>query len=198
MRRIWARRGLAGALATLAFVAACGGGDDSEEASSGNREGNGESTTTAAESTTTTVAAVGPAEWIEVVNELNAQLADLYADPDPDRVGELMAEACPCYEQHTNNMAAIADEGQRIVGDPNAVLFVQEEATYDDGSVRLTIKIRPGEAQLLDRNGEVLQEFSEDAEVPPCSSILLKPDGPNGTYRVHDEVALDGCPPEAG
>lgn len=182
---------LLGASVLLILLAACGSDDDDDNSVDTTEP---EETTTT-EATTTTLAAEGPEEWIEVVRDLNDRYFDLLQNPDSNRVAEVYAETCPCWQQNHQTVTVLADGDEHIEGQPVSVTFVKlEQNDPATQAVDLTVKeVRPEPWQRVDEQGTVVQEL------PPteasCSALTLFPDGPNGEYRIHSHVDLTGCPP---
>jgi hypothetical protein len=177
-------------VAILATTAACG---DDDDGGGGDGEQAQQSTTT--ESTTTTIAAEGPAEWVEVAQDLENREAQLLADPDPDRVRELYAEECPCYPDLLAEIQTFVDNGTHVEGEPYRVVWVRHENTAQDGAVRLSVKIVTTRISIVDENGQVLDESTDDeVGVERCVSTLVRQDGANASYRIHDSSQLQGCP----
>jgi hypothetical protein len=177
----------------LLLLAACGSDDDDDDASATTQP---EETTTI-EATSTTVAAEGPEEWVDVTRDLNERYFDLLQNPDPGRVAEVYAETCECWQQNYDTIKVLADGGEHIEGAPVAVTFVKlEQQDPATEAVDLTVReLMTGPWQRVDENGAVVQELPADE--PGCSALTLFPDGPDGTYRIHSQVALTGCPPGA-
>lgn len=180
-----------GLVAIVATTAACG--DDDDGGGGGDGEQAQQSTTT--ESTTTTIAAEGPPEWVEVAQDIENREADLYASPAPDRVGDLFAESCECYQDVFEDIQNLAADGHHVEGEPYRVVWVREEATESGDAVRLSVKVEAGQTAIVDRDGDVIDEAAAD-EVGEqvCYSELVRPDGPDGAYRVYDSFILEGCP----
>lgn len=177
-------------------LAACGGDDDTgdESAESTTTTGSDDPTTTSSESTTTTVETSGDAEWVEVARGLYTRYADLLANPDPDRVSDLYAETCTCWEEFFGTVEFLAAEGDHIEGQPTSVLHVQHENTDPaTGLVDLTVKGQAGELRRVNGHGSLVEEYPAE-ESPGCTSFSIKADGPGGAYRIYSETPLTGCP----
>lgn len=187
MRRPGLRARLTASAITLALLIASCGGDDDNDASPER------STPTTAE-TTTTEPAVGPEEWVEVARDLYQRNLDLLADPDPDRVSDLYAETCECWDASVSIVEALANDGHHVEGQPTSVLFVNHEQTDETGFVTLTVRLQANPLREVDANGELVEEYPSPAE-PGCVSLTLLPDGPDDAYRIHNELPLTGCPP---
>ena len=189
-----ATRALVVGAGLLLLGAACGGDDDDDSANTTQPQ----RSTTTAESTTTTIAAQGPEEWIEVVRDLNDRYFDLLQNPDPNRVADVYAETCPCYQQNHDTVQVLADGNEHIEGAPVAVSFVKlERQDQTTQAVDLTIREVMTDAwQRVDQNGTVVQDLPADE--PGCAALTLFPDGANGAYRIHNRTPLTGCPSEAG
>ena len=181
-------------LLVVTLAAACGGGDDSDDDAARPTPTPSDPPAT----TTTTVPAEGPAEWVEVVQDVYARIADLQADPDPAAVSSVFAESCPCFDVRLGNVEEIADAGWHIEGEPTMVLGVDLPATQPEGGfVRLTVRRLSQPERVADADGVVVQEIpGEDA--PTCDGLLLLADGADGAYRVHDEFGLNSCPQGGG
>jgi hypothetical protein len=181
-------------IVVLGLVLGACGGDDDEESSETTTTEPGDATTTAADSASTTTATEGDDEWVEVARGLYTRYADLLANPDPDRVGELYAETCSCWDEFFGTVEFLASEGDHIEGQPTSVTFVQHEMTDPaTGLVDLTVKGQANELHRVDSDGSVVEEYpAEDA--PGCTSFSIKPDGPEGAYRIYSETPLTGCP----
>lgn len=59
--------------------------------------------------------------------------------------------------------------------------------------VDLTVQIQAEPQQRVDQDGNVVQEVPAQSE-PSCVSLTLRPDGLEGAYRVHTQLALTDCP----
>lgn len=118
--RTSARRVAAGLVALSLLAAACGDDDvestDEEAATSTTASGDA-TTTTSEETTTTTVAAEGPQEWVDVVRDLEARRAELYANPDLDALADLYAETCLCWDQHEFSISDQVESGVTLEPD---------------------------------------------------------------------------------
>ena len=176
----------------LLLLTACGSDDDDDDTADTTQP---EETTTT-EATTTTLAAEGPEEWIEVVRDLNQRYFDLLQDPDPNRVAEVYAETCPCWQQNYDTIKLLADDDEHIEGAPGAVTFVKLERNDPaTGAVDLTVRqVMPTPWTRVDATGATVQELPVDPD-PGCTALTLFADGPGGAYRIHSQVGLAGCPP---
>lgn len=181
-------------LTTIAvFATACSSGDDDEDAQ--DSESNEADSSTTSESTTTTIPAEGPPEWVEVAQGVEDGVAELLENPDPDRVRDLFAEECACYQQVLDDVQGHADRGTHVEGEPYRVVWVRVENSEDDGAVRFSVRTATTQISIIDENGEVLDQSSADeVGVERCWSTLVRPDGPDGAFRVHDLFQLQGCP----
>lgn len=174
-------------------LAACGGDDDAASESTTTTEVD-EPTTTSSESTTTTVETTGDAQWVDVARGLYSRYAELLASPDPDRVSDLYAETCTCWEEFFGTVEFLAAEGDHIEGQPTSVLHVQHENTDSaTGLIDLTVRGQANELRRVDGDGSVVEEYPADEE-PGCTSFSIKADGPGGAYRIYSETPLSGCP----
>lgn len=194
MNRHHQSRRILSTLSLACLVLAACGDDTSDDETTATTEAVVEDATTT-ESTTTTVVAEGPEEWVEVAGDLLNNYFALLEAPDADRVSSVYAETCDCWQQRYDTVKVLADAGQRIEGGPPDLLFVQY---HDDaehlGAAYLVVKAESGPRSRVDADGEVVQEIPAPDE-PACSAWTLFADGPDGGYRIHSELTLEGCPP---
>lgn len=184
---------LAGVLgALLLATTACSGGDDETTADS-NRD---PETTTTTASTTTTVAAIGPPEWVEIVNDVVQRINAVESNPDAEQVPNVWADDGPNYQSVLDDVRNLQESGQHYVGDPPQVLFVKIETPDNTDVPRLTVRYTDPPWQLVDEAGAVVENH-EGGEPGNCVTTVLTRDGPNGTYRLWSSSLLEGCPEEA-
>lgn len=178
-----------GAFVLVATFAACSSDDDSDDAD--------EPTTTTSSTTTTTQPAEGPAEWLEVAQDIYDRDFALLQDPDPEKVKELYAETCNCWEDRHGTVEFLATEGEHVEGEAARVLSVElEQSDEVNDFVDLTIKVQAKAQRRVDADGDIAQEIPAQTE-PTCVSTTVRPDGTDGAYRVHTQLALTGCPEES-
>jgi hypothetical protein len=183
---------LAVILLAVTSAASCGGSDDDGESSATTETTTDGSTAT----TATTVAAEGPPEWVEVARDLMQRSFELRQDPDLDRLADLYAEGCDCWEQERETIQFLIDNGEHIEGRPAEVLFVRHELTDEEtGLVNITVQARTSPMQRVDADGQVVQEIP--AEDPSCVAYAILDDGPGGAWRIYSETGLPDCPEEA-
>lgn len=180
-------------LTLLPLAAACGDDDDTPDETL--------DTTTSSEpepTTTTTVAAKGQQEWVAAVQDLYERWSVLLKDPDPDRVSEVYAETCECWDTNYGTVEFLASSSSAIEGPPTQVLFVHHEQTNEQsGLVHLTVKLHQDDLRRVD-SGEVVEEIPADGDGDgSCAAITIRQDGPGDAWRIYSELTLTGCPPEA-
>jgi hypothetical protein len=186
-RSRWLARSLLAA--ALLLGTSCSSDDDDDSAATTTER----SPSTAADSTTTAVTTEGPDEWVNVVVDLYERYLEVLQNPDVDGLKQVYAESCPCWQAQLDTVEFLADEGDHIEGHPISVLFVKHELTDPTGVVELTIKSQTPAWNRVDSSGEVAQELPADPE-PSCVALSVYPDGPDGAYRIHNQVALTACP----
>jgi hypothetical protein len=176
------------ALAAVLAGVSCGGDDDQDEAEPPDA--------TPSSTTTTTSPAEGPAEWVEVAQDIYDRDFALLQDPDPAAVADLYAETCDCWADINTTVEFLVAEGEHVEGSPARVVSVAVEQVDDvNDFVDLTVQIQAEPQQRVDQDGTVVQEVPAQTE-PSCVSLTLRPDGPDDAYRVHTQLALTDCPPE--
>jgi hypothetical protein len=181
----------------LLTAAGCGGSGDDEDGRSGTTADTAASSTTQPDGdTTTTVAAEGPAEWVDVARGLYERDYQMRADPDPDRVADLYAESCSCWEAQLGTVEFLADNDQHIEGQAANVLFVKhEQSDPETGLENLTVQGQTNPLRRVSADGDVIEEIPPDE--PSCIAYALLADGPDGSYRIYSQTTLPACPEEA-
>lgn len=169
----------------LSFVA-CSSDDDGDKTDT--------PTTTDAPTTETTQPADGPEEWVEVAQDVYDRDFALLREPDPEKVKDLYAETCNCWEDRHGTVEFLATEGEHVEGEPAQVVLVKlEQHDETTGFVDLTIKVQAKAQRRVNAAGDVVQEIPAQAD-PTCVSTTLRPDGVADAYRVHTQLSLTGCP----
>lgn len=188
------------ALAMLVALASCGGGgdaDDSEDAGRSTTTADEATTSAAPEETTTTVAAEGPAEWVDAMRNIEERRLALAQDPDPDAIATLYSEDCSCWAAETDPIRELADLDHHLEGEPRTVLAVWHWGTDEFGFSDITVQLLAHPLRELDAQGTVFQEFPASGD-PICFAYTVQPDGPEGSYRVHELTRLQACPEGGG
>ncbi|HMG45499.1 MAG TPA: hypothetical protein VK611_29470 [Acidimicrobiales bacterium] len=177
----------------LPLVVACG--DDADDADDATPTTTTEPDTTTT-TTTTTRAAEGPAEWVEVVQDVSRRIDALYNEPDPERVRDVVAEYTDYYETQVHNITELADAGVHLEDDePTTVVAVEyQDPQPAGGFVGLTVLVKDhGDRVVDDATGDVIQERGAAVD-QPCEIWLLRPDGGDGSYRIHSRSSAAACP----
>ena len=198
MRHLPAKKAWVVLLLVLA-LSACGGGDDDSDEDADRSTTTADETTTSAapEETTTTVAAEGPAEWVDAMRNIEERRLALAQDPDPDAIAMLYSEDCSCWAAETDPIRELADLDHHLEGEPRTVLAVWHWGTDEFGFSDITVQLLAHPLRELDAQGTVIQEFPASGD-PICFAYTVQPDGPEGSYRVHELTRLQACPEGGG
>ncbi len=188
--RHWSRVALVG----LALAAAACSDDDSgaEPPRTTSTTRPSETTTTSpttGSTTTTTTQAVGPAEWVAIVQDVYNRRHELRLHPDPAAVVTVMHPDCSCYSNEFSTVEFLASEGLRYESSPNEVLSVATTGELAEARITyLQVEIKPFPVRLYNADGSLFQETQ--APPPDTVNLALSPSGPNGEWRIHDLVSL--------
>src|SRR5688572_9721164 len=79
------------------------------------RVGGGESKRTEVMGVTVTTST--PPDWQAGMERVTKLENELFANPDPSRVGEMMTVECTCYADVRNRLQALKDKGRHVDGD---------------------------------------------------------------------------------
>jgi hypothetical protein len=191
------RRAAALAVAALvALIAACGGGSDDEDDASPITTTETTQVTPDEPTAETTTAAEGPPEWVDVARDLQRRVFALQTDPDLDRLADVYAETCECWDRARTTIQFLADRNQRIEGRAPEVRFVRHEATDEQtGLVNLTVMGESTDLRRVSADGDVVEEIPAVGQ--GCVAYSVRADGPDGAWRIYGETSLPECPEEA-
>lgn len=190
--------------AVLLFVAAGCNGDDDDTAdttstSSSTTEAD---TTTSSSSSTTSTTVFEPSrdnDFEAIVQELYDRQFELQANPDPENVEAIQAvfaPECDCYGEFLAGVQELERQGAHIEGAPGRAVAVELQR-YDDETdqglaiipqARLTVEVESGGAHMVDAEGNTVSPASASGSV--LFSILLEASGPDGRWRIADELFL--------
>ena len=180
-------------LAVLLGATACGGSDEEADSPDSTEEPSAPTTAPTGDATTTTVAAEGPAEWVAVAQDLYERDFQLRAEPDPERVADLYAETCDCWDEQLSTVEFLVDNGEHFEGQAADVVYVEHEMTDPEtGLVNLTVQGRTNPLRRVSSDGDVVQEIPADQL--SCVAYAVLADGPDGAYRIYSATALPACP----
>jgi hypothetical protein len=94
---------------------------------------------------------------------------------------------CSCYANEHSTVEFFATEGIRYESQPNRVLSVVVRGEEPDiGLTFLLVEEQAFDVRLYNPDGSLYQEV---AAPPPASvNLAVSQSGPNGEWRIHDEV----------
>jgi hypothetical protein len=195
MRRPGASHLVASTLAALLLATSCGGGDDDDADDTGHDQAaSADSTTSSSVGPSTTLA---PGDWEGALNNIQERIFDLMADPDPERLTDVVHEECDCWEYYSNTVEALHGAGTHWETEgERGVSFLDVRDTYADGA-SVVVRWNLPTIREIDERGDVVKE-TPGGLAAVCTSAIIGPGGPDGTYRLESEVQLEGCPEEAG
>ena len=104
----------------------------------------------------------------------------------------MYSENCDCFAGFLQASQDLVAQGHRLCGasrldrSPSA-----PRVKAAAGSRRVTVRVEVPPAQLIDANGNVVQELPGQGEI--CESLLLQPSGAGGAYQIHDYFVPEQC-----
>lgn len=111
-----------------------------------------------APSASTTSSTVKPGEeWRPGFDRVTQLENDLFANPDPTRVDEVMLPECTCYSDTKNRLQALHDKGYRIDGANLLVDSVSLSQRIDDKTVQLFVVLSDNGKPVVDAGGKVIE-----------------------------------------
>jgi hypothetical protein len=158
------------------------GGDDEAGPST-----TGDTTTTTSSSTTTTTAPTTTTVPLSPEDEIRRSAAQLFElrdevlmNPDPSRILEYAEEQSPLYANDRGLIDSLIASNARWAGDPGRVLGVRLEAN-EGGSPRVTVVVESYEVDIVDTNGNVLQQLPSERRAYSVSLL-----GSPGSWQIND------------
>lgn len=147
--------------------------------------------TTAAPSSTTVVsdtpallAATGNAsDWQAGLDRINRIENELFQNPDPTRVGEIMVPSCTCYQPTVDRLTVMKSAGRHVAG-ANIVLnntaFVEQ---ISDSRVSIFTDPQPAGFPTVDASGKKVEDSPTRNKLPFL--YILDKDS-DGVWRLSD------------
>lgn len=153
------------------------------------------------EASPTSQAVVGPdltgEDFTRIVADVLSFLDRLSENPDPDRVGDVYAHRCPCYEERRKGLTELRDSGYRYVSAHTEVLSVKRTSGVGaTNRVVLEVIAREEASVVVDAQGEVVDELK--ATPPTRYTFVLVRKTPEAAWRVTTLVRIGPAKQEEG
>jgi hypothetical protein len=107
---------------------------------------------------------------------------ELFADPDPSRVNEIMLQGCDCFDQTRQRLEELDANNWRVDGDNieivNASAYLVEESMIEG-----VVNVAPAGKPVVDATGSVVED-SPSGSFQPLVFVLDK--GQDGIWRVSE------------
>ncbi len=127
-------------------------------------------------------------EWQRAIRSVTQLENDLFAKPDPARVGELALSTCDCYADTVRRLTALKTNNQHVAGPTLRVQSASLVQVPAPNQVDLIVTLIADGFPTVDANGNVI-ETGPSGLLPPNRYILDK--GSDGRWRIAQRHAFD-------
>lgn len=136
-------------------------------------------------------------DFTRIVADILSFLDRLSENPDPDRVGDVYAHRCPCYEERRKGLTELSDSGYRYVSAHTEVLSVERTSGVGaTNRVVLEVIAREQATVVVDAQGEVVDELKATPSTRYTFVLVRKT--PEAAWRVTTLVRIGPAKQEEG
>jgi len=135
---------------------------------------------------TTTSTTIAPTDWQVGVARVTALENELFSNPDPSRVQEIMTTDCTCYNSTTQRLTTLKEQGRHVDGDNLKVDSVTLHQQISPDEVRAFVVISDNGRPIVDSQDKVI-ETSPKADRAGLLYLMIK--GTDNQWRIADRVA---------
>ena len=122
-------------------------------------------------------------QWLTIVRQIINERHALYTNPEPDRLGEIYDEGCPCYRQEH---AALEDLRRRSLHYDDRGVEVQRAKVLSRAQqgrlVAVEVLAREFPRVLKDQTGRIVEQSSGSANVKTVFELVR---GSDNRWRVY-------------
>ena len=133
-------------------------------------------TTTAYVDSDVAVATGDLADWQAGIDRITAIENELFANPDPSRVGEIMLPSCSCYQPTVDRLTALKQANQRVAG-ANIVLTETQFLNQDGNRVEIFTNPQPAGFPTIDSSGQTVEASPSRNNIPLLYTMDKTSDG---------------------
>lgn len=124
-----------------------------------------------------------PSAWEAGLERVTRIENELFANPDPSRVGEIMTADCPCFADTRGRLQALKDKGRHVDGDNLIIESATLNQQVNDDRVRVFVVISDNGRPTVDASGNVT---SPSPDVERAGLIYTLARGTDQQWRIAD------------